>query len=203
MGQTLTPSDVQHFERIVERLRDKKKERVGPGAMLLEPFEMHVALSLMGGTNELPWRGELLGKVLAYAWLSNFDEQCVFNAPLNGAIQVAQYFFGMVNAGNGMPEVEALRTFFFPRVKELGEQGKACSWLPAIAERYKIEVKWQTFEAYYADEKANVERWLAGSQSEDDKKTIKKRVIRDRLSDSEEQASSASSAPKRVIRDRE
>lgn len=193
----LTDADKAHFARIAVRLKETKGKRNGPGAMLLEPFEMHVALSLMSGTDELPWRGPLLGKVLAYAWLSGMDEQCVFNGPLNGVIQVSQYFFGIINAGDHMPEATAMRDYFFPRVKELGEQGKACPWLKDFATRYKVEIKWQQFEEYYRDEKANVERWLAGTQTEEDKTKIKKRVIRDRLSDSEEAPS------KRVIRDRD
>lgn len=195
MGQTLTTEDKAHFERILERIKERKGQ--GGGIMLLQMFEMHLHLSLTTGTNELPWRGDLLGRVLAYAWLSGMDEQCVFNGPLNAVIQVAQHYFGIINAGNHMPESAAMVEHFFPRVKQLGEAGKACEWLAPLAERYHIEVKWQQFEQYYADEKANVERWLAGApQTAEDTKAVKKRIIRDRETPDE------TGIKPRIIRDR-
>lgn len=197
MGAPLTPAELKDINVILQRIREHPfsgMEAQTLGGM----YDMHLRLSAHAGEDGRPWSRDTLGKVLAYTTLSGGDENCVLNKTLNAIIQIAQREFGIL--GGCIPDAEKMRTFYWPRVKELGELGKQCPWIAEFCKRYSIELKWQQFEAYYADYKEGAGRWLAQSETADDKAELlnpgSKRVIRDR------QDPDANSPKQRIIRDR-
>lgn len=195
MGRPLTEAELTDLPVILQRIKDHPW--VGEHAASLGGlYEMHLRLAVATTHEERPWSQELLGRVLAYMTLSGGDEMCVLNLGFNAIIQIAQREFAIL--GGCVPDIEKLRRFYWPRVYELGMQGKTCPWIKDLCERYKIELKWQQFEAYYGPLKDETERWIKGTQTKADvlEPGFKKRIIRDREEPSEV------SPNRRIIRDR-
>lgn len=81
------------------------------------------------------WSDDWLGKVLAFASATGFQEFTV-NGPMQGVLKVAGYRFGL--EGGRVPNVELMNEVFYPRLRELTVIGAKATWVREVAERYHI-----------------------------------------------------------------
>jgi len=83
---------------------------------------------------------EFLGRVMAFACLSEFCEATVLNHALNSVLQLAARRFKM--QGGCVPTAEGLQAWITATC-ELGATGAKTPWLAGLMKRYRIDDGWQ------------------------------------------------------------
>jgi hypothetical protein len=104
---------------------------------------------------------EHLGRVLAWACLSQWCEATVLNKALLPVLVIAARRFKI--QGGWTPDRQKLVSHWVKAMRELGGQGARTEWLAKLMERYKIDSGWERipYAEHFRDEYARTQLFEA------------------------------------------